>query len=58
MDTGWWLRENRAGWRGGRTTHGPPTAPPRLSLLLPAETLERVLLALTRFHAAFLRDFS
>ncbi|XP_069636312.1 alanine aminotransferase 1-like [Haliaeetus albicilla] len=29
-----------------------------LSLLLPAETLERVLLALTRFHAAFLRDFS
>ncbi|XP_075599260.1 alanine aminotransferase 1-like isoform X3 [Balearica regulorum gibbericeps] len=29
-----------------------------LSLLLPAETLERVLLALTRFHAAFLRRFS
>ncbi|XP_064298027.1 alanine aminotransferase 1-like isoform X1 [Phalacrocorax carbo] len=29
-----------------------------LSLLPPAETLERVLLALTRFHAAFLRDFS
>ncbi|KAK4826914.1 hypothetical protein QYF61_012713 [Mycteria americana] len=29
-----------------------------LSLLLPAEALERVLLALTGFHAAFLRDFS
>ncbi|KAM9302605.1 LOW QUALITY PROTEIN: alanine aminotransferase 1-like [Morus bassanus] len=29
-----------------------------LSLLPPAETLERVLLALTRFHAAFLQDFS
>ncbi|XP_040442854.1 alanine aminotransferase 1-like isoform X2 [Falco naumanni] len=29
-----------------------------LSLLLPAETLERVLLTLTRFHAAFLHHFS
>ncbi|KAM6210949.1 LOW QUALITY PROTEIN: alanine aminotransferase 1-like [Sarcoramphus papa] len=29
-----------------------------LSLLLPAERLERALLALARFHAAFLRDFS
>ncbi|XP_074429796.1 alanine aminotransferase 1-like isoform X3 [Larus michahellis] len=29
-----------------------------LSLLLPAATLERVLLTLTRFHATFLRDFS
>ncbi|KAM9235911.1 LOW QUALITY PROTEIN: alanine aminotransferase 1-like [Leptosomus discolor] len=29
-----------------------------LSLLLPAETLERALVALTRFHATFLRDFS
>ncbi|XP_072711149.1 alanine aminotransferase 1-like, partial [Ciconia boyciana] len=29
-----------------------------LSLLLPAKALERVLLTLTGFHAAFLRDFS
>ncbi|XP_010567630.1 PREDICTED: alanine aminotransferase 1 [Haliaeetus leucocephalus] len=48
--------EGEQGWVEG--VPRPPHGPPRLSLLLPAETLERVLLALTRFHAAFLRDFS
>lgn len=47
-------------WLGGVGGHPrpPPPPPPRLSLLLPAATLERVLLTLTRFHATFLRDFS
>lgn len=43
------------GWGG--SNHVPP-CPPRVSLLPPATTLERVLLALSSFYATFIQDFS